>query len=125
MKEFKYLKTFESFSVSGEELNEGFFKKTPEELLKKGQETIQKDSKTKMVYNTILKEIKNGKYPEDSADKYLMWIAQNGPGGIFGSGVQSSAATWDKALEAPDKTMGYWKDRAKISGGTGGKNMGA
>jgi hypothetical protein len=125
MKEFKYLKTFESFSVSGEELNEGFFKKTPEELKEIGQKTIQKDSKTKNVYNTILKDIKNGKYPEDSADKYLMWIAKNGPGGIFGTGIQSFAATWYKDLEAPDKTMGYWGDRAKISGGTGSKNMGA
>ena len=53
-------------------------------------------------------------------DKYV-----NGTGGIFGSGIQSFAVTWDNEIKAPDKTMGYWKQRANVSGGAGSKNMGA
>jgi hypothetical protein len=123
MKEFKYLKTFESFS--GEELNEEWGKKTPEQLVEIGKKTIEKNSKTKMVFDKIVKDSANNVYPKDASEKYLMWIAQNGPGGIFGSGIQSFAATWDKNIKAPNETMGYWVERSKISGGTGGKNMGA
>ena len=67
----------------------------------------------------------SGSSPKDASEKYLMWIAQNGPGGIFGSGIQSFAVTWDNEIKSPDGTMGYWKQRSNVSGGTGGKNMGA
>lgn len=120
----KHLKTFESFNISEEELNEGWGK-TPEQLIEIGKKTIERDSRTKMVFDRIVKDIAGDVYPKDASEKYLMWIAQNGPGGIFGSGVQSFAATWDSGIKAPDGTMGYWKQRAKVSGGTGGKHMGA
>lgn len=121
----KHLKTFESFNnISEEELNEGWGK-TPEQLIEIGKKTIERDSRTKMVFDRITKDVANDVYPKDASEKYLMWIAQNGPGGIFGSGVQSFAATWDNEIKAPDGTMGYWKQRAKVSGGSSSKHMGA
>ena len=121
----KHIKTFESFNISSdEELNEEWGK-TPEQLVEIGKKTIETNPKTKMVFDRIIKDVENNVYPKDASEKYLMWIAQNGPGGIFGSGIQSFAVTWDNEIKAPDKTMGYWKQRANVSGGVGSKNMGA
>ena len=118
----KHIKTFESFSIVNEEfsseneLNEGLFKKTPEELLTKGKKSIGVDNKMTRIYNTIVSEIKSGKYPEGAENKYLMYYAKTG----------DSYATWYPWLDAPDGTEGFWGARGLTRGAGGsGKNMGA
>lgn len=113
----KHIKTFESFKFTSEdEINEGFFKKSADELLAKGQKSLNKDTKMTRIYNTIVSEVKSGKYPEGADKKYLMFYAKTG----------DTFATWYSWLEAPDGTEGYWGTRGLTRGvGGSGKNMGA
>lgn len=114
----KHIKTFESFQSfkQEDELNEGLFKKTPEELLEKGKKSLNKDQKMTRIYNTIVSEVKSGKYPAGAENKYLMFYAKTG----------DTFATWYSWLEAPDGTEGYWGARGLTRGvGGSGKNMGA
>ena len=65
----KHLKTFESFNnISEEELNEGWGKK-PEQLVEIGKKTIEKDKRTKMVFDRIVKDVTNNVYPKDASEK--------------------------------------------------------
>jgi DNA polymerase/3'-5' exonuclease PolX len=101
----KHLKTFESFTINNsEQINEelfGFGKKSPEELIEKGQKIINSDVKAKRIYNTIIKD--ESQYGENSANKYLMFLAKNKGNMIY--------ATWKKEETAPDETKGFWVDR--------------
>jgi hypothetical protein len=116
----KHIKTFESFGslniASKDELNESWLFKTPEELLAKGKKSLNKDTKMTRIYNTIVSEVKSGKYPKGAEDKYLMFYAKTG----------DTFATFYSWLEAPDGTEGYWGKRGLTRGAGGsGKNMGA
>ena len=118
----KHIKTFENFSSSNEEfsseneLNETFWKKTPEDLLAKGQKSVGKELKMTRIYNSIVSDVKSGKYPEGADKKYLMYYAKTG----------DSYATWYPSMDAPDGTKGFWGERGVTRGlGGSGKNMGA
>lgn len=97
----------ETYDITEEELEEGLFSKTPEELMSRGQKIVSSDQKAKAIYNTIKRD--ESKYGENAANKYLMFIGQSKGRMLY--------ATWDKGLKAPDETMGYWIERGKARSG--------
>jgi hypothetical protein len=103
----KIKQIMETYDITEEELEEGLFSKTAEELMAKGQKIMSSDQKAKAIYNTIKKD--EGNYGENAANKYLMFIAKSNGKMLY--------ASWDKGLEAPDKTMGFWIERGKARSG--------
>jgi len=124
---FNAFTSMEPTSVEGEEeeevIEEGIFgfgkQKTPEEkvsdLLAKGEKALS-DPKVKVIYNSIISNMKTGNYPEGAEKKFLMFYAEKG----------ERYVSWNKELTAPDGTKGYWEPRGTVRGvGGSGKNMGA
>ena len=94
----------ETYDITEDELQEIWpfgGKKTPEELVAKGQKIVAENIRASRIYKGILAD--EAKYGENAANKYLMFIALN-----KGEMVM---ATWNKELDAPDGTKGFWSDR--------------
>jgi len=115
-------KLMETYDITEDELQEiwPFNKKekTPEEieserkkmlakLIPTGEKIVSSDQKAKRIYNAI--KANESQYGKNAANKYLMFIAQSNGKMLY--------ATWDKGLEAPDGTMGFWLERGKPRSG--------
>ena len=83
-----------------------FNKKTPEQMVEKGNERIESDNKAKRIYYMLIK--KNGK---DVGNKYLMYL-----GGLSHFNQELISVEYDKNIEAPDGSNGFFTERGKASG---------
>jgi hypothetical protein len=83
-----------------------FNKKTPEQMVEKGKKRIESDNKAKRIYASFRKKL-----GEDVGNKYLMYL-----GGLSHFNQEMISVNYDKKIEAPDGSLGFFVERGKPRG---------